>query len=50
MHIAGIGTEIVECLRIAQVIERHGEQLSLMLDIFNETVTTHQTIMVNTDC
>jgi len=26
MHITGIGTEIVECLRIAQVIERHGEQ------------------------
>ena len=26
MHIAGIGTGIVECLRIAQVIERHGEQ------------------------
>lgn len=25
MHIAGIGTDIVECLRIAQMIERHGE-------------------------
>lgn len=23
MHIVGIGTEIVECLRIAQLIERH---------------------------
>ena len=26
MNIAGIGTEIVECLRVAQMIERHGEQ------------------------
>ena len=25
MHIHGIGTDIVECLRIAQMIERHGE-------------------------
>lgn len=25
MNIAGIGTDIVECLRIAQMIERHGE-------------------------
>jgi holo-[acyl-carrier protein] synthase len=25
MKIAGIGTDIVECLRIAQMIERHGE-------------------------
>lgn len=25
MRIVGIGTEIVECLRIAQMIERHGE-------------------------
>lgn len=25
MHIVGIGTDIVECLRIAQMIERHGE-------------------------
>ena len=25
MHILGIGTDIVECLRIAQMIERHGE-------------------------
>ncbi len=25
MHIFGIGTDIVECLRIAQMIERHGE-------------------------
>ncbi len=26
MNIHGIGTDIVECLRIAQMIERHGEQ------------------------
>lgn len=26
MRVLGIGTEIVECLRIAQLIERHGEQ------------------------
>jgi holo-[acyl-carrier protein] synthase len=26
MRILGIGTEIVECLRIAQMIERYGEQ------------------------
>ena len=25
MHILGIGTDIIECLRIAQMIERHGE-------------------------
>jgi holo-[acyl-carrier protein] synthase len=25
MHILGVGTDIVECLRIAQMIERHGE-------------------------
>jgi len=25
MNVLGIGTEIVECLRIAQMIERHGE-------------------------
>ena len=25
MHVVGIGTDIVECLRIAQMIERHGE-------------------------
>ena len=25
MNISGIGTDIVECLRIAQMIERHGE-------------------------
>ncbi len=25
-NIVGIGTDIVECLRIAQMIERHGEQ------------------------
>jgi phosphopantetheinyl transferase (holo-ACP synthase) len=27
MDIVGIGTDIVECLRIAQMIERHGELL-----------------------
>ncbi|MDZ4818634.1 MAG: holo-ACP synthase [Planctomycetota bacterium] len=26
MNVLGIGTEIVECLRIAQMIEQHGEQ------------------------
>ena len=26
MNIPGIGTDIVECLRIAQMIEHHGEQ------------------------
>jgi holo-[acyl-carrier protein] synthase len=25
VHILGIGTDIIECLRIAQMIERHGE-------------------------
>jgi holo-[acyl-carrier protein] synthase len=25
MNVVGIGTDIVECLRIAQMIERHGE-------------------------
>jgi holo-[acyl-carrier protein] synthase len=25
LHVVGIGTDIVECLRIAQMIERHGE-------------------------
>ncbi len=25
-NVVGIGTDIVECLRIAQLIERHGEQ------------------------
>lgn len=25
MHVIGIGTDIVECLRIAKMIERHGE-------------------------
>jgi holo-[acyl-carrier protein] synthase len=25
MHIVGVGTDIIECLRIAQMIERHGE-------------------------
>ncbi len=26
MEVVGIGTDIVECLRIARMIERHGEQ------------------------
>lgn len=26
MNVLGIGTEIIECLRIAQMIERHGER------------------------
>lgn len=26
LHIVGIGTDIVECLRIAHMIDRHGEQ------------------------
>lgn len=25
MHVIGIGTDIIECLRIAQMIEQHGE-------------------------
>ena len=25
MNVIGIGTDIVECLRIAQMVERHGE-------------------------
>ncbi|MBM3999331.1 MAG: holo-[acyl-carrier-protein] synthase [Planctomycetes bacterium] len=25
MHIVGVGNDIIECLRIAQLIERHGE-------------------------
>jgi holo-[acyl-carrier protein] synthase len=25
MHIAGLGTEIIECVRIGKMIERHGE-------------------------
>lgn len=35
-HIIGIGTDIIECLRIAQMIERHG-------DLFiNRVYTTHE--------
>src|SRR5262249_23342992 len=26
MHILGIGTEIVECLRVGRMVEQHGEQ------------------------
>ena len=25
MSVVGIGTDIIECLRVAQMIERHGE-------------------------
>ena len=32
MEIAGIGTEIVECLRIRRMIEDHGEQF---FDVFS---------------
>jgi holo-[acyl-carrier protein] synthase len=28
MHILGIGTDIIECLRIAKMIERHGERFT----------------------
>ena len=34
MHIVGIGTEIVECLRIGKMIEAHGEQF--LLRVFTE--------------
>jgi len=34
MEIAGIGTEIVECLRIRRMIEEHGEQF--LLRVFSE--------------
>jgi holo-[acyl-carrier protein] synthase len=34
MEIAGIGTEIVECLRIRRMIEQHGERF--LLEIFSE--------------
>src|SRR5437773_6914529 len=34
MEIVGIGTEIVECLRIRRMIEEHGEQF--LLRIFTE--------------
>jgi holo-[acyl-carrier protein] synthase len=36
MQVLGIGTDIVECLRIAQVIERHGEQF------INRVFTPHE--------
>jgi holo-[acyl-carrier protein] synthase len=35
MDVAGIGTEIVECLRIRRMIEEHGEQF--LLRVFTET-------------
>lgn len=34
MNIAGIGTEIVECLRLRRMIEQHGEQF--LLRVFTE--------------
>jgi holo-[acyl-carrier protein] synthase len=34
MSIVGIGTEIVECLRIRRMIEQHGEQF--LLRVFSE--------------
>jgi holo-[acyl-carrier protein] synthase len=34
MDIAGIGTEIVECLRLRRMIEEHGEQF--LLRVFTE--------------
>ena len=36
MEIVGIGTDIVECLRIAKMIERHGEQF------INRIYTQHE--------
>ena len=35
-HIIGIGTDIIECLRIAQMIERHGELF------INRVYTSHE--------
>lgn len=39
MDIAGIGTEIVECLRIRRMIEEHGEQF--LLRVFSEQEVRH---------
>jgi len=36
MNVIGIGTDIVECLRIAQMIERHAEQF------INRIYTSHE--------
>ncbi len=36
MNVVGIGTDIIECLRIAQMIERHGEQF------INRVYTSHE--------
>ncbi|MEX0794599.1 MAG: holo-ACP synthase [Pirellulaceae bacterium] len=36
MQIIGIGTDIIECLRIAQMIERHGEMF------INRVYTPHE--------
>jgi holo-[acyl-carrier protein] synthase len=39
MDILGIGTEIVECLRIGRMIERHGEQF--LARVFTEREVRH---------
>lgn len=36
MNVLGIGTDIIECLRIAQMIQRHGEQF------INRVYTPHE--------
>ena len=36
MHVIGIGTDIIECLRIAQMIDRHGEMF------INRVYTRHE--------
>ena len=38
MEILGIGTEIVECLRIGRMIERHGERFLTRIYTERETV------------
>lgn len=39
MDIVGIGSEIVECLRIGRMIERHGEQF--LLRVFTDAEVRH---------
>jgi holo-[acyl-carrier protein] synthase len=39
MEIVGIGTDIVECLRIARMIERHGEQF--LMRVYTEREIRH---------
>ena len=36
MHVVGIGADIIECLRIAQMIERHAEQFITRVYTENE--------------